>query len=216
MQFRNPLSRSLFGSRADSSLSLSCRSLAVLRPTAASARQVSSPMHYEGRVPPRRAGVVSASPAAVRLAHRCAARPRAGPTFPPRAGALCLPALLEARSSTLRWVSGGPLPPHGAQRCVAAALPLERSPSRRRPVTARTFLRPSHPCCACTTARSLPPSTSPALGHALGWALPRLRRRGRAPGGNPRDFTALACPFHTEWSTSNGGASARAGGPGTR
>jgi len=40
-------------------------------------------MHYKGRVPPRRAAVVSASPAAVRLAHRRAARPRAGPTFPP-------------------------------------------------------------------------------------------------------------------------------------
>ena len=167
-------------------------------------------MHYKGRVPPRRAAVVSASPAAVRLAHRCAARPRAGPTFPPRAGALCLPALLEARSSTLRWVSGGPLPPHGAQRCVAAALPLERSPSRRRPVTARTFLRPSHPCCACTTARSLPPSTSPALGHALGWALPRLRRRGRAPGGNAARFHSACVPLHTtEWSIEWGRVGAR-------
>ena len=162
----------------------------------------------------------SAAPAGARAHARspppsCLRLPLA-PTFPPRAGALCLPALLEARSSTLRWVSGGPLPPHGAQRCVAAALPLERSPSRRRPVTARTFLRPSHPCCACTTARSLPPSTSPALGHALGWALPRLRRRGRAPGGNAARFHSACVPLHTEWSTSNGGASARAGGPGTR
>lgn len=82
--------------------------------------QVSSLMHYEGRAPRRRAGIVSASPAAVLLA----ARPRAGlillSYFQPRAGALCLPALLEARSSILRWVLGGLLPPHGVRRCVGA------------------------------------------------------------------------------------------------
>ena len=47
------------------------------------------------------------------------------------------------------------------------------------------------------------------------------RCHGCAAGGaplaaTPRDFTALACPFTPPNGASNGGASARAGGPGTR
>ena len=47
----------------------------------------------------------------------------------PRAGALCLQHSWLARSSTLRWVFHGLLPPLFVRRCAAAARTLGRSPS---------------------------------------------------------------------------------------
>ena len=65
------------------------------------------------------------------------------------------------------------------------------------PFLPRAFLCPSHPCCICHAARPIPPSTSPALGHASNCARPRLHRRGRALGRDGAHFHSARERIHS-------------------
>ena len=178
--------------------------LLAQRPTSAS--PVTSPQRhapsfnlpYRGRRLPRPAVLLSAVPAALPPLLAAGARPRAGPSFRPRAGALCLQHCWLARSSTLRWVFRGLLPPHASD---GARPPLE--PSAARPHTAAPLIPLLDVHFADHTgslarARAVTGSTAPALGHAHGWPWPwpwrqqRVRRRRR---GSARSFSnALLCP----------------------
>ena len=94
--------------------------LLAQRPTSAS--PVTSPQQhapsfnlpYRGRRLPRPAGLLSAVPAALPPLLAAGARPQAGLYFRPRAGAHCLQHCWLARSSILRWVFRGLLPPHAS------------------------------------------------------------------------------------------------------
>ena len=76
------------------------------------------------------------------------------------------PALLEARSSTLRWVVDELLPPCGVRRSLAADRTLFRSPSHCCPLIPLINTHLSDHPVWCAAARSGLVSTTRAVGYA--------------------------------------------------
>ena len=140
---------------------------------------VSFNLLYEGRVLPRPAGLLSAVPTGISSPPAAGARPRAGPTIRPRAGALCLQHSWLARSPTLRWVFRRLLPPHGLRRCAAAARTLGRSPSHCCASHTSPRLSLSDHIGSLACARAVTRSTSLAVGPASGRPRPLPRRQQR-------------------------------------
>ena len=138
-------------------------------------------------------------PQSRRARNRCAEAARElNPHIRPRPIGLCLQHSWLARSATLRWVTGGVLPPHGLRRCAAAARTLGRSPSWHAPLSTPPLISlfdgSSVPCQVPLVDASTSPLVDPAPGRP--WPLPRRQQRARRRrGGSARSFSsAILCP----------------------